>query len=266
MLSLALSPCPNDTYLIHAWNKKNSEWPLKLSFADVEQLNRWSLQKRFPVTKISLALLGALKKDYTLLSSGCALGFSCGPKIISSNITTLKDLSACRIAIPGRYTTAHLLFDLFAPKPKEKIFCAYHEIASLLKKGIVDCGLIIHESRFTFAKDGFFEVADLGSLWEERYSLPLPLGGFVARNDLSKEVKKRLISNFQSSLEDIRRDPLQAFSFIQSYSQEKAPDIIQEHIKLYVNAETYSLSKEGQKAIDILLKVAENKNFYCGLL
>ena len=164
-LKVAFSPCPNDTFIFHAWLKGLISSPINIQpvLEDVQTLNELAMQKRYPVSKISCYCLGLIEDEYQMLSSGAALGYGCGPKIIAKDKFPLEELGSKRIAIPGRQTTAHFLLDLLAPKPIEKRFCSYNEIADLIRSGAVDCGLIIHESRFTFAAQGFNEIPSSNS-------------------------------------------------------------------------------------------------------
>jgi len=52
----------------------------------------------------------------------------------------------------------------------------FEAIMPAVAAGEVDAGLIIHESRFTYAAHGLVQLADLGALWESETGLPLPLG------------------------------------------------------------------------------------------
>lgn len=253
MLPVALSPCPNDTFLFHAWlsGHVGKNIPATPTFADIQTLNEWAKQGAFPLIKVSLALFTTLKKDYQLLPVGAALGFNCGPKIIAKKPFHFEDLPSLRIAIPGRDTTAHHLFKRLVGNAKMVHFCFYHEIASLLEADDVDCGLIIHESRFTFKKQGFVEIVDLGELWHQRTSLPLPLGGLALRRDVTQ--KEEILNALKDSLSFAKAHPSTSLPFILKHSQEKEPLIVAQHIETYINQETESLSAVGECAIAALL-------------
>lgn len=252
-MKIAISPCPNDTFLFHAWlaGLVGKDIPIEATFADIQQLNIWALEKHFPLIKLSLGCYARVKEDYELLPVGAALGFQCGPKIISLKPFHPSEISQKSIAIPGRDTTAHLLLNHLLPAPLKKIFCPYHTIASLVAAGEADCGLIIHESRFTFTQAGFSEIADLGDLWHARHGLPLPLGALALLRE--HPLKNRLIAILQESLAEGYRNPEKALPFILSHSQEKDPFIVREHIATYVTAETAQISPMGQQAIDLIL-------------
>lgn len=253
---LALSPCPNDTYLFHAWitGIVGKELPAQAVFADIEQLNAWALKGAFPLIKLSFSCFKKVVQNYQLLPIGAALGFYCGPKIIAKHSFPLSELHQKKIAIPGRETTAHFLLSRLQLPVKEKVFCLYHEIASLIRSERVECGLIIHESRFTFQEAGFVEIADLGEMWHEETHLPLPLGGLAVARALPDAAKQQIASILHDSLKHARLHPEMPLPFIVSHAQEKNLEVVRKHIDTYVTEETGGLSTEGIYAIETLLE------------
>lgn len=260
-LRVAFSPCPNDTFLFHSWVAGQSgKIPITPVLADIQQLNQWALEKKFPVSKVSISALGHLLDDYVLLPSGCTLGHGCGPKIIARTPTKLSELAGKRIAIPGKHTTAYLLLQILCDIPVQPVFCTYDRITDLLKNNQVDLGLIVHETRFTFAHQGFYEVADLGELWEQKYQLPLPLGGIVAKRTLGSERLETINAAIAQSLQMAKQSPKATMAYVLKHSQEKDPIIVQSHIDLYITAETAKLSSQGYQSIETLLKLAQERH------
>jgi len=254
-MKTALSPCPNDTFLFHAWIEGvvGQELPIVPSFADIQQLNLWALQATYPLIKLSFPCFSKVVEKYQLLPIGSALGFHCGPKIVAKKLFPLNELSQKKVAIPGKETTAHFLMERLLGSHKAKRFCLYHEVFSLIEKGEVDCGLIIHESRFTFQEAGCVEIVDLGELWHRQTHLPLPLGGLAIARSLPDATKAKVIDILHASLASARTLPNRCISFILKHSQEKDRDIVKKHIDLYVNQETEHLSEKGIESIEQLL-------------
>lgn len=252
---VALSPCPNDTYLFHAWiaGLTNGEIKPKPIYADIETLNEWAMEGRFPLTKLSFGCYQYLLDHYQLLPIGSALGRGFGPKLIAKTSFPLEEMGTKKVAIPGKMTTAHLLFDRLIGRFQSKLFCSYDEVTSLIANDIVDCGVIIHETRFTFAQAGLVEIADLGVLWESTHKALLPLGGLAIKRSLPESQKKMIVENLKNSLNYAKTHPNASSSFILGLSQEKERSVIDQHIKLYVNQETEELSLEGIDAIGKLL-------------
>jgi len=195
-LDLAISPCPNDTFIFFDFLKKyDLEQRHALHFADVEELNQRAIHHgRHVLTKLSFYAYLKIRDRYTLLSAGGAMGRGCGPLLVRSS--TAEDINAegakpgnpIRILIPGQYTTANLLLRLFmnAVFPEqtvEYVHTVYHEIIPALKNGLADYGVIIHEERFTYKEQGLHLLRDLGQWWESATQMPIPLGAIAVRND-----------------------------------------------------------------------------------
>ena len=260
-LDIAYSPCPNDTFIFHAWchGLVCPEMPVRTALADVQELNGWAVQGRHPVSKISFNCLGHILDDYVMLPSGAALGRACGPMLIAKKPYTLEDLPKLRVAIPGQQTTAHLLMQIIAPEPAQKHFCLYDDITRLLHTDEVDCGLIIHETRFTYEDEGFTKVADLGALWEKRYQSMIPLGCIVAKRDLGAEKLLQINEAIHASLSYAWEHPEASRNYTLEHSQEKDTEVIQSHIDLYVNEESLQLSESGRHGIDQLFAEARQR-------
>ena len=190
-LRLGYSPCPNDTFIFYALMHGRIPLPgfsISEELADVETLNRRALAGELDLTKISYHAFGHLRDEYALLRSGGALGRGCGPLVVARQATSLEDLRGKLIAIPGELTTANLLLQLHGAGYERLQILPFDRIVAAVASGSVDAGLIIHESRFTFAAQGLVEVEDLGAWWEELTGLPIPLGGILARRTLGREV------------------------------------------------------------------------------
>jgi 1,4-dihydroxy-6-naphthoate synthase len=266
-LSLGFSPCPNDTFIFHAL--VHGIIPLAgLSFrphlADVEKLNELAVSGRLDVTKVSFGALPYLLDEYLLLRSGGAVGRGCGPLIVARRDISIDDLGeSVRIAIPGRLTTANLLLRLFRPDAAVGIEMEYDLIMPAVAAGEVDAGLIIHESRFTFAEYGLKRVVDLGEWWEATTGAPIPLGAIVARRALGETTRviERLI---RESLQHALRSPDDSAAFVRAHAQELSADVTRQHIELYVNEFSVELGREGDHAVRELMRRAEASGLIFG--
>src|SRR4051794_35491491 len=108
-LSLAVSPCPNDTFVFHALvhGLIPGAPEVNLTFADVDVTNTAAERGEFDLVKVSYAALPWLLDDYDLLPTGGALGRGCGPLVLTREAG--QDLTGRTIAVPGDRTTAYLL-------------------------------------------------------------------------------------------------------------------------------------------------------------
>lgn len=257
-LTLGFSPCPNDTFIFHALvHGLAAELGLNLAppiLADVETLNEWAMRARLDVTKLSFHALGHVLDDYVLLGSGSALGRGCGPLLISKKSMDRSLIPDLRIAVPGRLTTAAMLLKLYEPHCKHLIYMGFDEIMPALARGEVDAGVIIHESRFTYQKEGFVLHQDLGSWWEETSGCPIPLGGIVARRSLGRDLISLIEKGIRASVQRAFKDPNASREYIRLHAQEMDEQVRRDHIGLYVNDFSVDLGREGQHAVEVFFK------------
>jgi 1,4-dihydroxy-6-naphthoate synthase len=254
MLTLAYSPCPNDTFLFHAWSTgliPNSP-AVKTYLEDIQTLNERACQGIYDVTKVSTAWVPHLLQEYIVLPSGSALGHNCGPKLVAKKLFSLNEIAQKTIAVPGRMTTANRLLATLCDPPKHIVYTSYEKVIPLILSGEVDAGLIIHETRFTYQNYGMVEIADLGTVWEQKYRMAIPLGSIVAKRSLGAELLNKMTTAIQTSYQMAQKRTPEAQQYILTHSREKDLAVIRQHIELYVNQESYSLSKAGRESVERL--------------
>ncbi len=221
----------------------------EFSYYDIEELNARAINGEAEFSKISCAILPHISQNYTLSSSGAALGRGNGPLLVRRK----GDRSPIRtIAIPGQHTTANLLIDKLFPQYKNRIPTLFSDIATAIERGDVDAGVLIHEGRFLYADRGLELIADLGLEWERRMSLPLPLGGIVMRNDIKSDDMDTFQSLLRESIEYAFAHPTVSREYIKSHAQELDDSVIEQHISLFVNEFSLDIGNEGAAAIDQL--------------
>ena len=270
-LTIGFSPCPNDTFIFDALvNKKidagNLEFDLVLE--DVQTLNEMAIDGKLDVTKISYGSLPLISDKYVLLSSGSALGKGVGPILIAPFELPEPAVKQCVIAIPGRNTTAHVLFSLAYPDATNKVFLRYDEIedfvlsnnGSLQNIQSVKLGVIIHENRFTYQDKGLIKQTDLGNFWENETRLPVPLGGIVANRNLPDNIKQNVQSLIRESLEYSYKNKNGLSDFVKDNAQEMSIEVMKMHIDLYVNNFSLDLGDDGRKAVRKFLQVHSSIN------
>jgi 1,4-dihydroxy-6-naphthoate synthase len=263
--TLGFSPCPNDTFIFDALvNGKidTGDLQFEVYLEDVETLNQWALQGRLDISKISYGVLPQLLENYDLLDAGGALGKGVGPLLIAKSLIADADVEKCRIAIPGRHTTAHLLFSLAYPKARNKEFIVFSDIENAVLSGRADCGVIIHENRFTYQQKGLLKLCDLGEFWEQKTGYSIPLGGIVLRKELNERLRDgtflsaRIDALVRKSLEFSRSHYPELSEYVKDHAQEMNEQVMRQHIDLYVNDHSLSLGEEGRRAVETLLGIA----------
>jgi 1,4-dihydroxy-6-naphthoate synthase len=261
-LTLGFSSCPNDTFIFDAIvHRRIDTEGLEFDYlvADVEELNRRALSGSIDITKISIHAYAFAAPNYLILDSGSALGHGNGPLLISKKRLDTNELVNAHIAIPGRFTTANLLLSIAWPEALNKTEYIFSDIEEALMKGEVDAGLIIHETRFTYHKKGLLKIADLGEYWEKLTNLPVPLGTIVINRGIPAATAMKVNRIIRRSLDYAYRDPEASYDFIRENAKDMESQVINNHIKLFVNNYTLNLGIEGKNAISELFRVAGEK-------
>ncbi len=258
-LSLAISPCPNDTFVFHALvhGRVPGAPPVEVTYADVDVTNTAAEQGAFDLVKVSFAALPWLLDDYHLLPCGGALGRGCGPLVLTRGDRDggpdRSDLTGATVAVPGDRTTAYLLFRLWsAGRPPARIeVVPFHEIMPGVAAGRYDAGLVIHEARFTYHRHGLTALVDLGEWWEADTGLPIPLGAILARRGaVDPEAAAGWV---RESVRQAWADPAASREYVLAHAQEMELDVVDRHIGLYVNEFTADLGEAGFAAVAALL-------------
>ena len=262
-LRIAYSPCPNDTFVFHAWANGLLPGfpPPAVTMADIDVTNGLADVGGLDVVKISYAALPYVLDRYALLPCGGALGHGCGPLVLTRDERDPATLDGRVVAIPTERSTANLLFRLWAgdalPSGAVRtVVMPFHEIMPAVRDGVVDAGLVIHEARFTFSQYGLHRLVDLGEAWEARTGLPIPLGAIVGRRDLGPDRLAAAADAIRASLRHARADPAASRDYVRAHAQELAPDVLERHIGLYVNEYTEDLGEAGYGAVRALLGLA----------
>jgi len=257
-VTIGYSPCPNDTFIFYALTHGIIDLP-GMSLAaplleDVETLNSMALEHRLDVTKLSFHALGHALDEYCVLSSGSALGRGCGPLLVARGPLDLTSVQGLRVAIPGRLTTAAMLFRLFLPACVELIEMRFDAIMTAVQRGEVDAGVIIHESRFTYRRQGLVCLQDLGQWWEESAGRPIPLGCIAARRSLGRTRIAAIDQAIRASVDWAFAHSEQCLPYIRQHAQELDASVVRDHIGLYVNDFSRDLGPEGKAAVAAFLQ------------
>ncbi len=261
-LTLGFSPCPNDTFIFDALvNGRIDTEGLEFDYflADIEQLNRKAFASEVDITKISCHAYSYVAREYSILDSGSAIGYRTGPLLISKHSIEPEKIKNARIAIPGRYTTANLLFSLAWPEALNKKEYLFSDIENVLLKEEAEAGLIIHETRFTYSKKGLIKLADMGEYWEELTNLPVPLGVIIINRRIPLEIALKFNRILRKSIEFAHENSLVSYDFVASNAREMESSVMNSHIKLFVNEFSFNLGILGKKALSELFRIGHEK-------
>ena len=232
---------------------------------DIETLNQATIRGEYDICAISFALYPFVKKDFALLKTAVSFGDGYGPKMVKLKDKKLK--RNFKIALSGKYTTNALLFKIKYPEARIT-YMNFLEIEQAVLDGVVDAGVLIHESILTF--DERLEVeCELWDIWQELAGkdLPLPLGGMCLRrsiplnkaidyeNTLIKAVKVATDNKLLLSDMLIERDLIRVNH-----------ETLQTYLGLYANDDSIELSPLQFKALDKLYSLGYEHGFYDELI
>jgi 1,4-dihydroxy-6-naphthoate synthase len=260
-LSIAFSPCPNDTFIFHALvhGRVPGAPAFDVTYADVDVTNTSALHGELDLVKVSYGALPWLLDRYELLPCGGALGRGNGPLVLARS--ALPSLGGAHVAVPGDRTTACLLMRLWSADtpPATVSVVPFAQIMPGVAAGRFDAGLVIHEARFVYHRYGLRSVIDLGEWWEAQTNLPIPLGAILARRGAVDPIQ--VAGWIRSSVRQAWADPEASRAYVLAHAQEMEPDVVDAHIGLYVNAFSADLGAQGYAAINALLGAAAHAGF-----
>lgn len=259
-LTLAYSPCPNDTYIFSALTNgllENAP-PVRVHLEDIENLNNSALKGDYELTKVSYGAIPMLMGEYRILRAGGALGRGCGPLLVTRPEcgTNLEDFKDRIIAIPGERTTAFMLLRLAMQSRPQTLSLRFDRIVEAVANGTADAGLIIHESRFTYQETGLVNVVDLGDWWESRTRMPIPLGAILVRRDIDEASAREIDDAIVRSLRFARENESAVMKYVREHATEMQEDVMRRHIELYVNEYSEDVGEEGMAAVNELFSRA----------
>ena len=269
-LTLGISTCPNDTFIYEALIRglENSPFQWEVRFADVQTLNEMVRGGELDVAKVSAQVYPKVKNGYRCLECGGAIGYGCGPLLLSS--VSEKFLPDLPVMLPGSETTAALLYRFWHGKTQEHTaniepmdaldvkFALFNQVYHSLCRGSAPQGVVIHEHRFTWKKDGLHLLQDLGAFWEQETGTPIPLGISVARRSLSAQTVAEIEKEIRSSLSLSGGRNELVTPFIREKAQISSDEVMEAHIRMFVNDFSERVGERGRAALENLWRLVES--------
>lgn len=261
---IAHSPDADDIFMYYAikfgWVGQNNIQFDNIAL-DIETLNTEALKGTYDISAISFGLYPHIRNDYALLRTAVSFGQGYGPKLIRKKETVLK--KRFKVALSGKYTTNALLFRIAYPDAKI-VYMNFLEIEQAVLDGVVDAGVLIHESILGY--DESLEVErELWDVWCELSGgeLPLPLGGMAIRRSLPI-TSAISYENLLTKAVQIARDHKENLSKMlmeRNLVRIDAPTL-EKYLELYANDESITLSEAQYKAIDLLFELGYKHGFF----
>jgi len=256
-IRIAHSPDSDDAFMFYALTQgilDTSGLAIEHVLADIETLNRAARAGTYEISALSFHGYAHLADRYLLMPSGASFGDGYGPVVVARAARRREDLAGRRVAVPGDWTTAALVFRLWQPEA-ETVTVPFDRIFESVESGEVDAGVVIHEGQLTFGDRGLSAAVDLGAWWREETGGPLPLGGNGIRRDLAPELRRRLCRLLTASIEYAldHRDEALAFAIRYARDLEQDPVRSDRFVGMYVNDWTRGYGEAGRRAVQALL-------------
>lgn len=261
---IAHSPDADDIFMYYAikfgWVSKENTVFENIAL-DIETLNTEALKGTYDISAISFGLYPHIRNDYALLRTAVSFGQGYGPKLIRKRETVLK--KRFKVALSGKYTTNALLFRIAYPDAKI-VYMNFLEIEQAVLDGVVDAGVLIHESILGY--DESLEVErELWDVWCELSggNLPLPLGGMAIRRSLPI-TSAISYENLLTKAVQIARDHKENLSKMlmeRNLVRIDAPTL-EKYLELYANDESITLNETQYKAIELLFELGHKHGFF----
>lgn len=252
-LSVAISPCPNDSFIFGSWilgHTPLSAYDCRFFWHDVQELNTKALAQTWSVTKVSAATAIRLQASHQILSCGGAFGLEHGPKLVVRQGYTGAIQT---IAVPGLDTTALLILKAALEHDFTPIPMVFHAIVQAVQSGAVDAGLLIHETALIYDRYGLDLCLDLGHWWQEYTGhLPLPLGAIVMPKASGPALIAQVQETICASIHQAREKPEIIMPLVAGLAQELDAIILEQHIKAYVNDFSLEMGSSGLRAFTVL--------------
>ena len=256
-ISLAHSPDADDIFMYYAikfgWVDTKA-YEFSNIGLDIETLNVEALKGTYDVTAISFGMYPWIKDDYALLRTAVSFGEGYGPKLIRRKEKRLK--RNFKVALSGKYTTNAMLFRLYYPDARP-IYMDFLEIEEAVVSGVVDAGVLIHESILNY--DESLEVEkEIWDIWAELAgdNLPLPLGGMAIRRSIplnrAIEIENILIDGVKiaNSKKEELCSRLEADKLVRI-----SDSMLTKYLDMYASDESVELSPLQLKALDRLYEI-----------
>lgn len=261
-LTVYHSPDSDDAFMFYALTKgilSDVEMEIDLQLKDVQSLNEMAMRNEVDVSAVSFHTYAYIYKNYHILPCGASFGDGYGPRIISLENYSLRDLKGKKVAIPGRFTTATLAFRMLK-LGAEEIEVPFNEVGQAIREGRADAGILIHEGQITHQREGFFLVKDLGEWWKEKTGMPLPLGGNIIRKDLPPYVIEKFPLLMRESVEYSLKNKSEALKFAKDFGRGISESEAESFVSMYVNHWTVDYGEKGKEAVKIFLDLAFDMN------
>jgi len=258
-ITVGHTPDSDDAFMFYGMftgKVTSQDFTVKHVIEDIEKLNRKATNPELDVTAVSVHACAYIP-GYTVLRSGGSFGIGYGPIITAKKQMTINEIKKCKIAIPGKMTSAFLLLQLMIGK-FDYVEMNFSDIPDAVRNGKVDAGLVIHETQLSYEHEGNVKILDVGEWWDkETNGLPVPLGINVMKTSLGIDMIHKFDKYLQASIEYGLNNFDDALDYAMQYSRGKPRELIEKFVKMYVNKVTVNMGDKGEESIRRVFEMAK---------
>ncbi len=260
-ISVGHTPDSDDAFMFYGMftNKvTSSDFTVKHVIEDIEKLNRKAVNPELDVTAVSVHACAHIP-EYTILRSGGSFGIGYGPIVTAKKQISIEELKKCKIAIPGKMTSAFLLLQLMIGKFDYEEM-NFSDIPAAVRDGKVDAGVVIHETQLSYEQEGNIKILDVGEWWDRTTDgLPVPLGINVMKSSFGDDTIHKFDKYLQESIQYGLDNLDESIDYAMQYSRGKSRELIEKFVKMYVNPVTVNMDQKGETAIRKFFDMAKEK-------
>jgi 1,4-dihydroxy-6-naphthoate synthase len=265
-LTLGHSPDPDDAFMFYGLAKElipTHGYQFEHILQDIQTLNERATRGELDITAISIHAYAYVSDKYALLPSGASMGDGYGPMLVAKKKFSKEDVARKKIAVPGTMTSAFLALQLWLGKPAKEfnyVVVPFDRIFEMVRSGVADVGLIIHEGQLTYQNEGLGVCEDLGAWWgRENDGLPLPLGGNVIHKRFEPAARKTISGILTESIQFSLEHRKEAVQHALKYARDMGRDLADKFVGMYVNHWTLDYGEKGRESIRRFLGQAFDK-------
>jgi 1,4-dihydroxy-6-naphthoate synthase len=257
LIRVGHSPDPDDAFMFYALANDQldtGDYEFTHELVDIETLNRRAFEADLELTAVSIHAYAFLHDKYILCTCGASMGDGYGPMVVAQKPMTTDQLRSCRIAVPGKLTSAYLALRLYLEADFDCVEVPFDQIIPAVVAGEyegqpIDAGLIIHEGQLTYGEQKLQLIVDLGKWWKDRTGLPLPLGANVVRKNLGTETAREVQRLLKASIEYGLEHRANALQYAQKYGRDLNDEQADRFVGMYVNDWTLDFGPRGREAV-----------------
>lgn len=226
---------------------------------EIEKLNLRAQRAELEITALSAHGYAYVSDHYAIMASGTSVARGYGPRLVAIKPAGEWLKSRIRIAVPGQFTTAHLLAKLFLPE-FVAVFRAFDDVERALAAGEVDAAILIHEGQIELDKRGFHLILDLGARFMDMTGFPVPLGVDAVRRDLGDALMRAAQVALKSSIVYAQKHHMEALDYALPFGRGIDRKTADQFIRMYVNEDTLEMPEDVERGLGRLYEMAVERS------